>query len=97
MNKEESMKKHLLIALIALGLGLGLTLMVSTPSMAVHKGSGDLQCGNCHTMHSSQGGTSGASMGGGSGSFILFVILCTAVKAAQVALQWVAEVAALSC
>src|SRR3989338_1596479 len=71
MNKEESMKKHLLIALIALGLGLGLTLMVSTPSMAVHKGSGDLQCGNCHTMHSSQGGTSGASMGGGSGSFIL--------------------------
>ena len=65
------MKKHLLIALIALGLGLGLTLMVSTPSMAVHKGSGDLQCGNCHTMHSSQGGTSGASMGGGSGSFIL--------------------------
>ena len=65
------MKEHFLIALIALGLGLGLTLMVSTPSMAVHKGSGDLTCGNCHTMHSSQGGTSGASMGGGSGSFIL--------------------------
>lgn len=65
------MKKHLLITLIALGLGLGLTLMVSTPSMAVHKGSGDLTCGNCHTMHSSQGGTSTPSMGGDTGSFIL--------------------------
>lgn len=72
-KKEEGMKKFILIALLALGLGFGLTLMVSTPSMAVHKGSdGMLTCGNCHTMHSSQGGTSGPAMSSSStGSFIL--------------------------
>lgn len=65
------MKRLILIALLALSLGFGLTLMASTPSMAVHKGSGDLTCGNCHTMHSSQGGTFGPSMGGANGALIL--------------------------
>lgn len=65
------MKRLILIALLALGLGFGLTLMASTPSMAVHKGSGDLTCGSCHTMHSSQGGTYGPSMGGANGALIL--------------------------
>ncbi|HBR16190.1 MAG: hypothetical protein A3G39_09765 [Deltaproteobacteria bacterium RIFCSPLOWO2_12_FULL_43_16] len=70
-KKEEGMKRLILIALLALGLGFGLTLMASTPSMAVHKGSGDLTCGSCHTMHSSQGGTSSPSMGGATGALIL--------------------------
>lgn len=58
------------LVLMAL-LSLGLSLFISIPSIAVHKGAGDLVCGNCHTMHSSQGGTNGMSMGGASGSFIL--------------------------
>lgn len=49
------MKKTILTALVAFGLGLGLTLIAATPSMAVHKGAGGLSCGGCHTMHSSQG------------------------------------------
>jgi hypothetical protein len=66
------MKKTILTALLAFGLGLGLTLIASTPSMAVHKGTGQgLTCGNCHTMHSSQGGTNSTAMGGTTGSFIL--------------------------
>ncbi len=36
------------------------------PSMAVHKGAGDLVCGGCHTMHNSQGGTSLEGATGGS-------------------------------
>lgn len=52
-------------------LSFGLSLFVPISSLAVHKGAGDLVCGNCHTMHSSQGGTNGMSMGGASGSFIL--------------------------
>lgn len=65
------MKRFIGIALIVLGLGVGLTLMVSTPSKAVHKGVGDLTCGGCHTMHSSQGNDNSPSMGGTTGSFIL--------------------------
>ena len=67
------MKKTILItALLAFGLGLAMILVASTPSMAVHKGTGQgLTCGNCHTMHSSQGGTNSSAMGGTTGSFIL--------------------------
>lgn len=61
------MKKSIFAAMIcAVGL-----LMAATPSMAIHKGSGDLTCGSCHTMHSSQGGTNAPSMGGAAGSPVL--------------------------
>ncbi|MEK7841837.1 MAG: hypothetical protein AAB197_04110, partial [Deltaproteobacteria bacterium] len=67
------MKRTILTALPAFAFGIGLALLAATPSMAVHKGAGDLVCGSCHTMHSSQGGTSILSMGDGaaSGSFVL--------------------------
>ncbi|MEK6837737.1 MAG: hypothetical protein AABX69_03740, partial [Nanoarchaeota archaeon] len=66
------MKRTILTALPAFAFGIGLALLAATPSMAVHKGSGDLTCGACHTMHSSQGGGSGTSMGQeAGGSFIL--------------------------
>ncbi|MFQ5900793.1 MAG: hypothetical protein ACE5IH_04480 [Thermodesulfobacteriota bacterium] len=45
------MKRSLLIALVA----GGFVLLLAAPSMAVHKGAGDLTCGACHTMHNSQG------------------------------------------
>ncbi len=41
-------------------------LLHSAPSRAVHKGAGDLICGNCHTMHNSQGNTSLEGASGGS-------------------------------
>ena len=63
------MKKSIFMALFAFVVA-GLV-MVASPSMAVHKGVGDLTCGNCHTMHSSQGGTSVSAMGTTTGSFIL--------------------------
>ena len=52
------MKRLILTTLLAFAFGIGLSLLVATPSMAVHKGAGPLTCGACHTMHSSQGGTS---------------------------------------
>jgi len=58
------------LVLMAL-LSLALSLFIPISSIAVHKGAGELVCGNCHTMHSSQGGTNGLSMGGPTGSFIL--------------------------
>jgi cytochrome c553 len=47
-------------------------MMIASPASAIHKGAGALTCGNCHTMHSSQGGTNLPSMGGETGSFLLF-------------------------
>ena len=68
-------KRTILTVLLAFAFGIGLALLTAEPSMAVHKGAGDLICGQCHTMHSSQGSTTttGAlpSMGTNSGSFIL--------------------------
>jgi len=64
-------KGYILTLLLASAFGIGLVLLTATSSMAVHKGAGDLTCGACHTMHSSQGGTSVASMGANTGSFIL--------------------------
>lgn len=53
------MKRTMFTALLALAFGLGLTLIYSTESMALHKGSGGLlACGGCHTMHNSQGSSS---------------------------------------
>ncbi|MEK7773744.1 MAG: hypothetical protein AAB307_05305 [Deltaproteobacteria bacterium] len=55
--------------LIAAALSLGIGLFAASDSQAVHKGAGDLTCGQCHTMHNSQGG---ASLGGNvDGSLIL--------------------------
>ncbi len=39
---------------------------IVSPSYAVHKGAGDLTCGNCHTMHNSQGNASMEGVAGGS-------------------------------
>lgn len=52
----------------------------SVPSEAVHKGAGDLTCGNCHTMHNSQGATNlgGSTTNGGS-----LVMLRAAVSGRQ--------------
>ncbi|MBI5598223.1 MAG: hypothetical protein HY890_00625 [Deltaproteobacteria bacterium] len=63
------MRKSFLPALAAFAVFA--LVMYATPSGAVHKGSGPLTCGNCHTMHSSQGGTSSPAMGGATGSFLL--------------------------
>lgn len=58
--------------LLAIGAGFAIALlMIATPSMAVHRGSGDLTCGGCHTMHSSQGGQYSPGMGGQTGSLVL--------------------------
>ncbi|OGP65991.1 MAG: hypothetical protein A3K22_04585 [Deltaproteobacteria bacterium RBG_16_42_7] len=65
------MKKIILTALLAFGLGLGLTLIASTPSMAVHRGFGALACGGCHTMHNSQGGGANTLGGNAGGSLVL--------------------------
>ncbi len=59
------MKKLLIAAALSLGIGL----FAASESQAVHKGAGDLTCGQCHTMHNSQGGS---SLGGNTnGSLIL--------------------------
>jgi len=59
------MKRLLIAAVLSLGIGL----FAASESMAVHKGAGDLTCGQCHTMHNSQGGS---SLGGNTdGSLIL--------------------------
>lgn len=46
-------------------------------SHAVHKGAGDLTCGNCHTMHNSQGSTTpgdgNAPLGGNAGGSLILL------------------------
>lgn len=61
------MRRYVSLTLI----GFCLSLLYPVPSKAVHKGAGDLTCGSCHTMHSSQGGANSPSMGGPTGSSIL--------------------------
>lgn len=63
------MRNSIMMALFAFTVA-GLV-MFASPSMAVHKGVGDLTCGTCHTMHSSQGGQTETAMGGTDGSYIL--------------------------
>ncbi|MFQ5560499.1 MAG: hypothetical protein ACE5FU_07945 [Nitrospinota bacterium] len=48
------MMKRSSLVLAAVGFAAGL-LLSTTPSEAVHKGAGGLTCGQCHTMHNSQG------------------------------------------
>lgn len=59
--------RTLLIALVAIFFVAAI--IIPTPSMAVHKGAGNLVCGNCHTMHNSQGGTN--LEGNSTGSILL--------------------------
>lgn len=61
-KEVKGMKRFLLLPVIA----VTLTLFYAAPSMAVHKGAGDLTCGNCHTMHNSQGGQDLEGASGGS-------------------------------
>lgn len=70
-SDRRAKKASLLLLLASLLITLVITIITTTPSIAVHKGAGDLSCGGCHTMHSSQGGASGSSMGTATGSFIL--------------------------
>lgn len=59
--------RTLLLAFIAIIFVAAIT--IPTPSMAVHKGAGNLVCGQCHTMHNSQGGTN--LEGNSTGSILL--------------------------
>lgn len=68
----KNLKRLALTAVAAIGMGL----LASTPSWAIHKGAGGLVCGGCHTMHNSQGRASlidgsANSDGAGGGSLIL--------------------------
>ncbi|MCK5236749.1 MAG: hypothetical protein KAR06_07165, partial [Deltaproteobacteria bacterium] len=63
------MRKTLLLAVVAIS-AFALVMTSATPSEAVHAGSGQLACGQCHTMHSSQGDTNMGDVGG-TGSDIL--------------------------
>ncbi len=48
---------------------VSLALIIAEDAYGVHKGAGDLVCGNCHTMHNSQGNVN--MEGGVAGSFSL--------------------------
>lgn len=64
------MKKIYTLAIAAMAV-IGLALFAK-PALAIHAGTGQgLACGACHTMHSSQGGTSVSNMGGATGSWLL--------------------------
>ena len=61
------MKRIVLIAALSLGVGF----MTADPSLAVHKNYNNaLTCGNCHTMHNSQGSN---SLGGNSGGSLIML------------------------
>ncbi len=61
------MRKIILIALLSMAVGL----IASTPSLAVHKNYNNvLTCGNCHTMHNSQGNS---SLGGATGGSLILL------------------------
>ena len=45
---------------------LALCLIYPSPSLAIHKGAGNLVCGQCHTMHNQQGGMELDGASGGS-------------------------------
>ena len=69
-KREDIMKTFYTLAIAAIAV-IGLALF-ATPALAVHAGTGQgLTCGACHTMHSSQGGTSVSAMGGATGSTLL--------------------------
>ncbi|VAW35715.1 hypothetical protein MNBD_DELTA02-1168 [hydrothermal vent metagenome] len=67
--------RKLILAIFTLSVA-GLLVMIATPSMAVHKNyNNQLVCGGCHTMHNSQGSTSGTDqdLGGPAGGAIVLL------------------------
>lgn len=64
------MKRTMFTALLAIAFGFGLMLLTAGPSIAIHKGAGNLACGGCHTMHNSQGS---ASLGGNVGGSLVLL------------------------
>jgi len=60
MNKKTCIAYSISIALFLAFLLYGM------PVSAVHKGAGNLTCGNCHTMHNSQGNSGLGGVSGGS-------------------------------
>lgn len=60
-KREDTMKRFYTLAIAAMAV-IGLALFAK-PALAVHAGSGQLVCGQCHTMHNSQG--SGAFVAAG--------------------------------
>ncbi|MEE9613336.1 MAG: hypothetical protein V3W31_00090 [Thermodesulfobacteriota bacterium] len=59
------MRSYYLPALLVCSVLVGLLFVAATPSMAIHRGAGNLVCGNCHTMHNSQGNDDlGGAVGG---------------------------------
>ena len=60
------MKRLILICFTVVGIWF----FASTTAMAIHKGSGDLVCGGCHTMHNSQGGS---ELGGNTGGSLVML------------------------
>ena len=67
----------------------GVLALSATPSQAVHAASGQLTCGNCHTMHSSQGNSQGSSMGTDTG--VLKLLRSTSDCSADLCLMCHAE------
>jgi hypothetical protein len=61
--KRGTMVKRLVIVISVILMG---TLFSPSSPLAVHKGAGDLVCGQCHTMHTSQGNTGFEGMTTGS-------------------------------
>lgn len=58
LKKGEEMKGNIIVTLntvSAIGLALAILLFLPIDATAVHSGAGNLLCGNCHTMHNSQG------------------------------------------
>ena len=57
-------------SIVAIGLLFVSYIAVTDTAHAIHKGAGDLVCGNCHTMHNSQGGS---SLGGNTGGSLVLL------------------------
>lgn len=82
------MRRILLQPIMALGIA-GFLAVTAVPSLAVHAGSGQIACGSCHTMHSSQGSSQGGSMGTDTG--VLRLLRVTSNCSADLCLMCHAE------
>ncbi|MBI5236200.1 MAG: hypothetical protein HY886_08130 [Deltaproteobacteria bacterium] len=61
------MLKKTIFVLFVISICVAGALWPTNPAWAIHKGAGGLVCGNCHTMHNSQGSTSTGDGNGGLG------------------------------
>ena len=82
------MRRVFLPGIMAFGIA-GFLALTAVPSLAVHSGSGQIACGNCHTMHSSQGNSQGQSMGFDTG--VLKLLRITSSCSADLCLMCHAE------